>query len=79
MNARIIRNYIITLMVLFLPMVSMMAGNAEEAANRLAALGFENVRVAEQGDQLAIVARFVVLPSVWRNWVSCIRMRPPSK
>ena len=56
MIARIIRNYIITLMVLFLPMVSMMAGNAEEAANRLAALGFENVRVAEQGDQVVYVA-----------------------
>lgn len=43
---------ILSLMLLFLPAVSLWAGSAEDAAARLATLGFENVRVAEQGDHI---------------------------
>ena len=43
---------ILSLMLLFLPAVSLWAGSAEDAAARLATLGFENVRVAEKGDDV---------------------------
>ena len=48
--------YIITLMLLFLPMARLLAANTEVAAARLAALGFENVRVAEKGTDVVYVA-----------------------
>ena len=51
-----IRKYIITLILLILPMVSLLAADAKETAERLAALGFENVRVSEQDDQVVYVA-----------------------
>ena len=51
-----IRKYIITLTLLILPMVSLLAADAKETAERLAALGFENVRVSEQDDQVVYVA-----------------------
>ena len=50
------RKHIITLILLFLPMVNLLAADAKEAAERLAALGFENVRVAEKGDQVVFAA-----------------------
>ena len=50
------KKQIITLMLLFPPMLSVLAGTAEDAAARLAALGFENVRVTEQGDGMVYVA-----------------------
>ena len=48
--------YIITLMLLFLPTARLLAANTEVAAARLAALGFENVRVAEKGTEIVYVA-----------------------
>lgn len=50
-----IRKYIITLILLFLPMV-IWAANAKETADRLAELGFENVRVADQDSKVVYVA-----------------------
>ena len=47
-----IRKHIITLILLLLPMASLLAANAKDAAERLAELGFENVRVTEKGDQV---------------------------
>ena len=51
-----IRKHIITLILLFLPMVSLWAANAKETAARLAELGFENVRVADQDSKVVYVA-----------------------
>lgn len=50
------KKQIITLMLLFPPMLSVLAETAEDAAAKLAALGFENVRVTEQGDRVVYVA-----------------------
>ena len=43
-------------MLLFLPAVKMQADNAGETATRLTELGFENVQVAEQGNDVVYVA-----------------------
>ena len=51
-----IRKHILTLILLFLPMVSLWAANAKETAARLAELGFENVRVADQDSKVVYVA-----------------------
>lgn len=51
-----IKQTILSLMLLFLPAVSLWAVTAEDAAARLATLGFENVRVAEQGDHIVYAA-----------------------
>ena len=51
-----IRKHIITLILLFLPMASLWAANAKETADRLAELGFENVRVADQDSKVVYVA-----------------------
>ena len=50
------KKQITTLILLILPMLSTLAVTAEDAAARLAALGFENVRVTEQGDRIVYVA-----------------------
>ena len=47
--------YIISMLLLAWPTVNMQAMDAEEAALRLATLGFENVRVAEQGESVVYV------------------------
>ena len=52
------RKYITTLMFLFLPAVSLLAADAEDAARQLAELGFENVRVSEQNDGHTVFAAF---------------------
>jgi hypothetical protein len=44
------KRYIISLILFACPVVWLMATNAGDAAQRLASLGFENVRVAEKGD-----------------------------
>ena len=51
-----IRKYILSLMLLCLPMVNLLAENAEDTAARLAALGLENVRVTEKGDEVVFAA-----------------------
>lgn len=51
-----IKERIIALILLLLPMVSLMAGNAGDAAKRLAEIGFENVRVSEKDDSVVYVA-----------------------
>lgn len=51
-----IRKYILSLILLCLPMVSLLAANAEDTAARLVALGLENVRVTEKGDEVVFAA-----------------------
>jgi len=56
MIANMMKRYIISLMLLLCPTVCLLAANEDEVAARLSAMGFENVRVAEQGDQVVYVA-----------------------
>lgn len=50
------KKQIIPLILLFLPMLNILAVTAEEAAAKLAVIGFENVCVVEQNDSIVYVA-----------------------